>query len=423
MEKYNTLGHNLKRGIFNFSQKISDGLHKPAKRFVAEMLYGFLAGQSCFLTNIARKLKGKAALDKTVERLSRNLMNFDDPALLHEQYLQSLSKHFDDSSILIIDDSDVSKAYSRKLEALCKVHDGSTGQTTSGYCYAGVSALTAKHKQPIPVYGHIYSSVEENHKSRNHETLKSLEFLSDHFPKATIRAFDRGYDAGYLFDYFLGGKKEEHESFIVRMKDRTLLYKGKEILLKKLAGEFKGKYALAFEAKNGKKANCKISIVPVSLPKYPGIKLNLVICKGLGKEPLMLLTNIDSEDCRLCVTITKVYLMRWRIEEYYRFKKQCFKFEKFLVRSLKSIRNLDLLLSIAIGYIGILSEKIQVSVQVTEIIKAAHRLYDLSKSKCKFTFYSIALGILEIFSKLHTGIAHFFQPQLPSAQRSFTGWL
>ena len=109
----------------------------------------------------------------------------------------------------------------------------------------------------------------------------------------------------------------------------------------------------------------------------------------------MLLTNIDSEDCRLCVTITKVYLMRWRIEEYYRFKMQCFKFEKFLVRSLKSIRNLDLLLSIAIGYIGILSEKIQVSSQVTEIIEAAHRLYDLSKSKCKFTFYSIALGILD----------------------------
>jgi hypothetical protein len=340
-----------------------------------------------------------------------------------EQYLQSLQRHFDDSTILIIDDSDISKPYSHKLEALCKVRDGSTGQTTTGYWYAGVSALTAKHKQPIPVYGHLYSSEEEDYKSNNHETLESLRFLSAHFPKTTIRALDRGYDAGHIFKHFIGGKEEEHESFIVRMKDRTLIHKGKEVSLKKLAGEFQGKYSLDFEAKNGKKANCNISIVPVSLPDHPKVKLNLVICRGLGKEPLLLLTNLDSEDSRLCVTITKVYLMRWRIEEYYRFKKQCFNFEKFMVRSLKSIRNLDLLLSIAIGYIGILSEKIQESIQVTEIIEAANRLNSLSKSKCKFTFYTIALGLFEIFSKLYSGIAHFLQPQPPSKQRSFPGWL
>jgi len=69
----------------------------------------------------------------------------------------------------------------------------------------------------------------------------------------------------------------------------------------------------------------------------------------------MLITNLGSDDPRLGVTISKVYLMRWRIEEYYCFKKQGFGFEKFLVRSLDSIRNLDLLLSMAIGYIGTLS--------------------------------------------------------------------
>jgi hypothetical protein len=79
------------------------------------------------------------------------------------------------------------------------------------------------------------------------------------------------------------------------------------------------------------------------------------------------------------------------------------------------------LLSIAIGYIGILSKKIKDNIQVIEIVKAAKRLYDLSK--CKFTFYSIALGLFEIFSKLHTGIAHFFQPPPPSDQRAFPGWL
>lgn len=379
------------------------------------MVYGLLAGQSCYLTEIARKLNEKIALDKTVERLSRNLMSMENTDTLAENYFREIGKHFDDSTILIVDDSDISKTCSVKLEGLCKVRDGSTGETSDGYWVAGVSALTARHKQPIPVYSRIYSSLEKGYVSNNAETLKSFEFMSAHFPKATIRALDRGYDARYVFDYFI----PREEAFIVRMQDRLVLHKGKKILLKKLSRRFKGKYSLRFEAKNGKKATCKISIVPVALLDHPDTPLNLIICGGLGKEPLLLLTNMKSDDNRLCVTITKVYLLRWRIEEYYKFKKQGFGFEKFLVRSLKSIRNLDMLLSFAIGYIGILSEKIQESLEVLIIIQASKRLYGLAK----FTFYAIAYGLRDIFAKLYTGISCFFTRIPRSDQLCFSGWL
>jgi hypothetical protein len=83
--------------------------------------------------------------------------------------------------------------------------------------------------------------------------------------------------------------------------------------------------------KDGAKADCKISAVPVSRPKYPDKTLNLVICRGLGKDPLLLLASLDSNDQILCVTITKAYLMRWRIEAYYKFKKQGFGFEKLAI--------------------------------------------------------------------------------------------
>jgi len=412
MTNYSTLGHNLKRGIFNFCGKISKGFYKPAQKFITEMVYGLQAGRSCFLTEIARSLNEDIALDKSVERLSRNLMNFDGADRLAENYFQEVKKQFDDSSVLLVDDSDIAKSCSEKLEGLCKVYDGSTGKIADGYWVAGVSVLTAEHKQPIPVYSRVYSSLEEGYTSNNAETLKSFQFMSSHFPKATIRALDRGYDAGYVFDYFI----PREESFIVRMDDRNILYKGEKILLSKLAKRFQGEYTLKFEDKNGKKAMCKISLVPMSLPKYPDTALNLVICNGLGKDPLLLLTNLSSDDDRLCVTITKVYLMRWRIEEYYKFKKQSFGFEKFLVRSLKSIRNLDLLLSIAIGYIGILSEKIGESIELHQVIQASKRLYGLSK----FTFYAIADGLYAIFSKLYSGIDGFFQKHAPpSNQISF----
>jgi hypothetical protein len=359
-------------------------------------------------------LKEDIALDKTVEQLSRNLMNFDGAEQLSENYFNEAKACFDDTTILIIDDSDISKPCSSKLEGLCGVGDGSTGKIADGYWYAGASALTAVRKQPIPVYSRVYSSVEKGNKSNNTETLKSLEFLSSHFQKTNIRAFDRGYDAGYIFDYLI----PRDENFIVRMcGSRNCLYKGEKILINKLAERFKGKYLLKFETKSGKKANCKISITPVSLPGYPDKTLNLVICNGLGEKPLLLLTNLESSDNRLCTTITKVYLMRWRIEEYYKFKKQGFGFEKFLVRTLKSIRNLDLLLTIAIGYTGILSEKIDESIEVLEVIEASKRLYGLSK----FTFYAISDGLHEIFSKLYTGISGFFARPPSSNQLSFHG--
>jgi hypothetical protein len=296
-----------------------------------------------------------------------------------------------------------------KLEGICTVRDGSTGELAKGYWTAGVSALTTKQKQPIPVYNRIYSTEENGYLSNNAETIKSLEFISSHFPKCNIRTFDRGYDGGFVFDYLI----PLDESFIVRVVgNRNCVYKGKNILISKLAKKSKGQFDLKFESKDGRKVNCKISIVPVKLPDYPGKKLNLVTCSGFGKEPLMLLTNLNSDDKRLCVTITKVYLMRWRIEEYYRFKKQGFAFEKFLVRSLKSIRNLDLLLTIAIGYIGTLSEKVDDRIEVIEIVVASKRLYGLNL----FTFYAISDGLFAIFSKSYTGIKSFFARPKPSLQ-------
>jgi hypothetical protein len=307
MTNYSTLGSNLKRGILKFCEKLSSGFHRPAQKFIADMVYGLLAGQSCYLTEIARKLKENIALDKLVERLSRNLMNFEGAHQLWENYFQAVKSTFDDDTVLLVDDSDIAKSCSSKLEGLCKVRDGSSGEIMDGYWYAGVSALSGQHKQPIPVYSRVYSSAEEDYIGNNAETLKSLAFLSSHFPQTTIRALDRGYDAGYIFDYFIPRK----ESFIVRMDgSRNILHKGEKVLLRKLAQRYKGKYALKFDTKDGRKLDCKISIVPVSLPNYPDVPLNLVICNGLGREPLMLLTSLESSDNRLCVTVTKVYLMR-----------------------------------------------------------------------------------------------------------------
>ena len=137
----------------------------------------------------------------------------------------------------------------------------------------------------------------------------------------------------------------------------------------------------------------------------PDEELNLVVCRNLGQTPMMLITNMKSDDDRLAVTVTKVYLMRWRIEEFYGFKKQQFAFEDFRVRSLNSIRNLDLLLTIAIGYIGMLSERADDKRTVMELIHISKRIYGVPK----FKFYAIADGIRAVFANDKLGVSHILR--------------
>jgi hypothetical protein len=59
----------------------------------------------------------------------------------------------------------------------------------------------------------------------------------------------------------------------------------------------------------------------------------------------------------------------------------------------------------AIGYIGILSEKVDDSVEVMMIVEASRRLYGLAK----FTLYALSDGLAEIFSKSRVGLSSFFR--------------
>lgn len=97
-----------------------------------------------------------------------------------------------------------------------------------------------------------------------------------------------------------------------------------------------------------------------------------------------------------------------------RCKKQQFGFENLRVRSLKSIRNLDLLLTVAIGHIGFISEKADERIAVIQHIKQSKCIYGVNK----FTFYAIAYGLFVVFSKCKQGIADMLKKKPKSMQLS-----
>ena len=90
MINYTTLNSNLKRGILNFSEKISKKFSRPVMKFICNMIYGILASKSCLLSEIGRNLNEKIPLKKTVTRLSRNLNDFDGGEELFEAYMKTI---------------------------------------------------------------------------------------------------------------------------------------------------------------------------------------------------------------------------------------------------------------------------------------------------------------------------------------------
>jgi len=62
---------------------------------------------------------------------------------------------------------------------------------------------------------------------------------------------------------------------------------------------------------------------PVRLPEHPDKPLWLVVVRGLGAAPMMLLTDLPMRRKRaLLWWVVSAYLTRWRIEEAIRFVKQ-----------------------------------------------------------------------------------------------------
>ncbi len=153
-------------------------------------------------------------LKKVIDRLSRNLNTFNEGEKLFEQYLYAVKSQINKNTILIVDGSDITKNYTTKSEGIATVRDGSTGEYKLGYPTVGVTALTPKKKMPIPVYTKIFSAKEKGFVSEDEETINALKFLSCHFPKNNIRAFDRGYDNNRYYGYLIGCS----EKFVIRAK-------------------------------------------------------------------------------------------------------------------------------------------------------------------------------------------------------------
>jgi len=406
MKNYSKDAGIVKAGLLRFCKRICKGLPLRAQRFVTEILYGIAATNSCLLTEISRALDEDITIKKTVDRLSRWLQRFSGQKLIQENYLKQADKNIDKTTIFPIDESDLAKPCSVAMEALHEVHDGSTNKIVPGYMTLEITALTHKAKLPLPIYERVYSAAEKGFLSRDDEVLKGLRFLSERYGHGGIRVLDRGYDANVYIRYF----KKAHERFIIRMKkNRLVQHKGKSVNIAELASRYKGKCAMKCTLR-GETIHCKVTEIPVHLPEFETYPFNLVVVYGFGRAPMFLLTNCRKADADICTAIAKMYLLRWRIEDHFRFKKQQYNFEDFRVRSLSAIRTLHQLVTLLTGYMALLGH--DADTVITCILRQAARPVPRCKKRRakKLFHYEIAAGFAWLLRKTTANLKALFPP-------------
>ena len=104
------------------------------------------------------------------------------------------------------------------------------------------------------------------------------------------------------------------------------------------------------------------------------------------------------------------YFSRWRIEEYFRCKKQMFQFENFRVRKLKAINALNFYITLCMAFLAQITMKSETNALKVSIIKTA----DPVKEKVHFCYYRLAKGISGILSYAKEGVRLWFRTKRPA---------
>ena len=135
---------------------------------------------------------------------------------------------------------------------------------------------------------------------------------------------DRGYDDNKMFLKL----DELGQDYIIRLKsNRKLLYHNKWTMATELRDRRKGKIKTSVFYK-GRNHDAYLSHVKVQITASRK-DIYLVLVYGITEHPMMLATNKEIKSKDDVIRVARIYFSRWKIEEYFRCKKQMFRFENF----------------------------------------------------------------------------------------------
>jgi hypothetical protein len=193
----------------------------------------------------------------------------------------------------------------------------------------------------------------------------------------------------------------------------NVIYQGHPVIASELSSSTKMLYAerIVREERGAEKAQTiEFGFRRV---RFPGSKeqLFLVVVKGFGAQPLMLLTNLEVRPTRKSLFfVVEAYIRRWQIEETIRFGKQTYRIQDIRLRRYTRLQNMIALTLAAAYFVAVwLGEGVRLPLLTHRALTAARRLFSIPD----FRYYALADGIKWTFEGCQTPF--WSHPQRPRA--------
>lgn len=386
-----------------FLGKVFPHFSKPKTKFLYDMLYGIQASGDTQLSSVMRSITDVSDMRHAVEkRLSRNLAAEGLADDVGSAVLEAGAKSVREDSLILVDPTEICKEYGFHMEYVSMVRDASRsskeGRDVLVHGYHGCMAVACRPgaRKTVPLALKLWSSRAPGHKSENDEVIGIVDAIMGATNGRGTIVYDRGGDRPAFYEHFI----DDNRRFVIRMSGRTLLSWGSLHDTEWLASQcqMSFRHHVEFDS-HGKDCRVPISFgaLPVRLPTRPEKTLHMVVVRGFGQKPMMLLTSLPVPHTFEGVwRIVESYLTRWRIEETIRFVKQSYRFENLRVLSYRAIRNMaSVVLAATYFATAWIGRHVKHEVLAEHLERLSRRLSEIPE----FANYAIADGIKRAFSR------------------------
>ena len=369
---------------------------KPALAFLGDMLYGLQASKDVKLSCIGRGLDEDILLKKTEERLSRNLLREGLDESVFRVIAAEGAKRIGKDTLVVVDPTDIRKLYARKMPYLATVRDGSKGELGNGYWGCAAVACESGGRRITPLHLRLWSCESPGFTGENDQIKAVIDTVSGAAKRRGIYVIDRGGDRDVLFNHLMDNKLR----FIIRLVgNRTLLWRNKPFIAEDLASKCRMLHAETIwrETDEGEKCyEIQYGVMEVRLP-HRDEPLRLVVVKGFGEKPVLLLTSVAGTDSRQSLwQIVEGYMTRWRVEDAIRFIKQSYRLEDIRLLDYTRLKNMMAVVLAAVFFAAAwLGESVKRGILVRNITRVSKRLFGVPD----FHYYALADGISRLFNR------------------------
>jgi hypothetical protein len=342
-----------------------------AQRLARDIVVGMLLSGSVVLCEIARALNPeKRAFETILHRLSENLGDKQlagEVALIARDYLADAGRVTQgEYEYVLIDPTDVTKKYGRKMPFLDTVRDASESRRDApklgrGWWGCEIAATSRDHRV-VPLHRAIWSTKQPGFRSETDELRKAILWVKPFVSPDALWVMDRGGDGDpriALFDELL-------PRWTIRMVGNRNVWRpnskdGPQNMLDVARAIDKSHKAWCWVSRDNKLVRVRRRFGWLTVQLDPGGKWYTLIAVERDEEadddephrPLMLLTNIVPFTSRDGERVVAGYGRRWGVEDDTRSGKQLIDLENIRVLNWPAIVSLFLLSVVAQGLLAL----------------------------------------------------------------------